>query len=47
MGPAWVAPCGAFAVHVADEVLTDFLPFYNATVRPAAHGFASFHTANL
>lgn len=29
---AWVALCGALAVHVADEALTDFLALYNPTV---------------
>ena len=29
---AWVAFCGALAVHVADEALTDFLALYNPTV---------------
>ena len=32
-GLAWVSLCLAFAVHVADEALTDFLSFYNPTVR--------------
>lgn len=29
---AWIALCGALAVHVADEALTDFLAIYNPTV---------------
>ncbi len=29
---AWIALCGALAVHVADEALTDFLALYNPTV---------------
>ena len=29
---AWMALCGALAVHVADEALTDFLSLYNPTV---------------
>src|SRR5467141_2553733 len=32
-GIAWVALCVAFAIHVADEALTDFLSVYNPTVR--------------
>ena len=28
----WIALCGALAVHVADEALTDFLAIYNPTV---------------
>jgi hypothetical protein len=32
-GLAWALLCGAFAVHVADEALTDFLSVYNPTVR--------------
>jgi len=31
-GRAWVFLCLAFCAHVADEVLTGFLPLYNATV---------------
>lgn len=30
---AWVGLCLAFAIHVADEALTDFLSFYNPAVR--------------
>ena len=29
---AWISLCGALAVHVADEALTDFLALYNPTV---------------
>lgn len=29
---AWIALCGALAIHVADEALTGFLPLYNETV---------------
>ena len=29
---AWMALCGALAIHVADEALTDFLSLYNPTV---------------
>ena len=29
---AWIALCGALAIHVADEALTDFLAFYNPVV---------------
>ena len=29
---AWVGLCLALAVHVADEALTDFLPFWNSLV---------------
>jgi len=32
-GWAWVALCLAFALHVTDEALTDFLSIYNPTVR--------------
>ena len=32
-GLAWVALCGALAIHVADEALTDFLSVYNPAVR--------------
>lgn len=31
-GFAWVALAGAVALHVADEALTGFLPFYNRLV---------------
>ncbi len=30
---AWMALCGALAIHVADEALTGFLELYNPTVR--------------
>jgi hypothetical protein len=30
---AWMALCGALALHVADEALTGFLELYNPTVR--------------
>ena len=30
---AWMALCGALAIHVADEALTGFLDWYNPTVR--------------
>lgn len=30
---AWMALCGALAIHVADEALTGFLEWYNPTVR--------------
>src|SRR5687767_3717359 len=29
---AWMGLCGALAVHVVDEALTDFLALYNPTV---------------
>ena len=29
---AWMSLCGALAVHVADEALTDFLAWYNPAV---------------
>lgn len=29
---AWIALCGALAIHVADEALTDFLGVYNPAV---------------
>jgi hypothetical protein len=29
---AWIALCGALAIHVADEALTDFLAVYNPAV---------------
>ena len=29
---AWIALCGALAIHVVDEALTDFLVLYNPTV---------------
>src|SRR5256886_14687137 len=32
-GLAWVALCGALAIHVVDEALTDFLSVYNPAVR--------------
>jgi uncharacterized protein with HXXEE motif len=32
-GFAWGALCAAFAIHVADEALTDFLSVYNPAVR--------------
>ncbi len=32
-GPAWVALCVAFGMHVVDEALTDFLSVYNPMVR--------------
>jgi hypothetical protein len=32
LGPAWLALCAAFALHVADEALTGFLAVYNPTV---------------
>jgi len=32
-GPAWVALCVAFGIHVVDEALTDFLSVYNPMVR--------------
>jgi hypothetical protein len=32
-GVAWLTLCAAFAIHVADEALTDFLPVYNSTAR--------------
>ena len=33
MGNAWMALCGAFGLHIADEALTGFLPMYNDAVR--------------
>ena len=32
-GLAWAVLCAAFAIHVADEALTDFLSVYNPVVR--------------
>jgi uncharacterized protein with HXXEE motif len=32
-GVAWVVLCGALAIHVVDEALTDFLSVYNPAVR--------------
>lgn len=32
LGWAWVALCGAFALHVLDEAVNDFLSIYNYTV---------------
>ena len=32
-GLAWVALCGALAIHVVDEALNDFLSVYNPAVR--------------
>lgn len=32
-GFAWLALCAAFALHVVDEALTDFLSVYNPAVR--------------
>ncbi len=32
-GVPWLVLCGAFAIHVADEALTDFLSVYNPAVR--------------
>lgn len=32
-GIPWLLLCGALAIHVVDEALTDFLSVYNATVR--------------
>lgn len=32
-GVAWAALCVAFAIHVVDEALTDFLSVYNTTAR--------------
>src|SRR5438552_10327882 len=32
-GFAWAALCVAFAIHVTDEALTDFLSVYNPAVR--------------
>ena len=29
---AWIGLCGALAIHVLDEALTDFLSFYNPAV---------------
>jgi hypothetical protein len=33
LGLAWATLCVAFAIHVADEALTDFLSVYNPAVR--------------
>ena len=30
---AWMALCGALAIHITDEALTGFLDWYNPTVR--------------
>jgi hypothetical protein len=38
-GLAWVALCLAFAAHVVDEALTDFLSVYNPTVRAIRQKF--------
>jgi hypothetical protein len=32
-GIPWLALCGALAIHVVDEALTDFLSVYNPAVR--------------
>ena len=32
-GVAWLALCLAFAIHIVDEALTDFLSVYNPAVR--------------
>lgn len=32
-GVPWLVLCGALAIHVADEALTDFLSVYNPAVR--------------
>ena len=32
IGTPWLALCGAFALHIADEALTGFLDVYNPTV---------------
>ena len=32
-GAPWLALCGAFALHIADEALTGFLSVYNPTVQ--------------
>lgn len=31
-GGPWIALCGAFALHIADEALTGFLAVYNPTI---------------
>lgn len=39
-GLAWVALCLAFAAHVIDEALTDFLSVYNPAVRAIRQKFS-------
>jgi len=43
---AWIALASALAVHVVDEVVTGFLPVYNAIVRDlsAQYGWMPFPT---
>lgn len=41
-GWAWVAVTVSLALHVTDETLTDFLPFYNSLVRRARMEFPYF-----
>ena len=42
LGRAWAAMTAALAAHVADEALTDFLSFYNPTVRALRERFGWF-----
>ena len=39
-GIAWLALAAALALHILDEVLTDFLPFYNSIIRSLRATFA-------
>jgi hypothetical protein len=44
-GFAWILLCGALALHVIDEAMTDFLSVYNPTaqaIRKRLPGFLSF-----
>ena len=39
-GTAWIILAAAIALHVADEVLTGFLPFYNSLVVSARESYS-------
>lgn len=41
LGRAWVGLCLAFALHIADEALTDFLSVYNPAVRAIRERYPS------
>ncbi|MFB3922600.1 MAG: HXXEE domain-containing protein [Terriglobia bacterium] len=41
-GTAWLLLCGALALHVADEALTDFLSVYNPAVEGIRRSFPFF-----
>ena len=41
-GAPWIALCGAFALHIADEALTGFLNIYNPTVAVLRERWAWF-----